>query len=220
MKRITILALVLFTLSGCFLKSVHPLITEEQSELIPGLEGRWESEDQRWTFINDGNKFEGMDYMFRQSFENDSIQGTMEITSDNVVSEKSYILIFENLQDPGNDTTYFFAKTGRINDDYYLDLVPIDDLEENAFLDAHMLMVHSFSRISIDDNRLKIEFFKDSWIKELIENNQVRIKHEKVDDDVLITASNEELRKFVEKYSSDEKAFDDPVILDNVYKAL
>lgn len=220
MKRLLILTLILFTFTGCYLKSVHPLINEEQAELLPGLEGIWEGEDQRWTFINDGNKFDSLDHLFETSVENENFQGSMEISPDNIVSNNSYIMIFENLQDSKTDSSYFFATTGRINGMYFLDLYPIDLDTESSFISVHLQPVHSFSRLQLTDNELEIEFFKDSWIKGLIENNQVRIKHEKVEDDILITASNKELRKFVEKYSGDERAFDDPLMLKNVYKAL
>lgn len=36
----------------------------------------------------------------------------------------------------------------------------------------------------------------------------MRIKHEETDDTILITASTNELRKFVEKYAHEEEAFE------------
>ena len=219
-KTTFIIVTALFLFTGCYLNSVHPLVTEEQSELLEGLEGRWESEDQRWTFVNDGSKFDNLDHLFETDIDQSNVQGSVSISGENKVSETSYILILENLQDPEADSIYFFASVGQINEDYFLDLYPIWSQEESTFLDFHLFPVHTFSKLQIVDDELQIRFFKDSWIKGLIENNQVRIKHEKVDEDILITASNAELRKFVEKYGKDEKAFEDPLELTNVYKAL
>ena len=65
----------------------------------------------------------------------------------------------------------------------------------------------------IHDNQLDIEFFKSSFISDLISSNRIRIKHEKTDDSILITASTSELKKFVEKYAHETEAFEKPLEL-------
>jgi hypothetical protein len=82
--------------------------------------------------------------------------------------------------------------------------------------------VNTFSKINVTNEDLSIEFFKSSWIKEQIQNNRIRIKHEAVNDaifestEILITASTRELQQFVEKYGTEEKAFDDAINLPRV----
>ena len=49
------LAILMIGLSGCFLKSVHPLITAEKAILVEELDGVYETDDQRWTFASDKN---------------------------------------------------------------------------------------------------------------------------------------------------------------------
>ena len=46
MKRIPLfllLGLLCTIQTGCFLKSVHPLVSDEEAILVEGLEGIWES---------------------------------------------------------------------------------------------------------------------------------------------------------------------------------
>ena len=200
-------------LSGCFLKSVHPLVTSKDAVILDGLEGVWENKDQRWTFMKDPSSIPTMDingpnFMGEISFETDS---NTTIFSDN----KIYLVMLEDLQGAKADTTLFVGYVGKFNNHYFLDLSLLGaGLENDDLRNAHLFPVHSFSRISLNEWDLNIQFFKDTWIKDLILNNRVRIKHERIpaqlddtEEDILITASTEELQTFVSKYSSDERAF-------------
>ena len=221
MKQLIILSLLLLSLTGCFLKSVNPLVTSETAITLEGLENSWQSEDQRWTFINDpvslpeiavrGSSFLGSFSM---------VSGGGTIFSD----ENIYLVILENLQSMPADTTLFIGYVGDFEDDHFLDLSLLDvGADDDTFRSAHLFPVHSFSRVSIDNSELAIEFFKDEWIQEQIMDNRVRIKHEQVkggpiDDDIsiLITAGTTELQQFVMKYKSDENAFEDAIELTKV----
>lgn len=221
MKRLIILSLILLSLTGCFLKSVNPLVTSETAITLPGLEDSWQSEDQRWTFIKDPTKLPELEVLgpnFSGSVGLSSGGGT--IFSD----ENIYLVLFENRQNLVADTTLFIGYVGDFDGDYFMDLSLLTTGGENeTFKSAHLFPVHSFSRVSIKNDELHIEFFKDEWIKEQIMDNRVRIKHERVkggpiDDEVriLITASTPELQQFVMKYKSDEKAFENAIELKRI----
>ncbi|MEO1021243.1 MAG: hypothetical protein AAFW89_01750 [Bacteroidota bacterium] len=189
-------------LSGCYLKSVHPLVTDSDLVLIEGLDGRYESEDQRWTFINDPAKIPDLNIA--------------DMTFDGEEEEETpnyYIVLFENLQDISSDTTYFIGKIGSFNNHYFLDMFLFDLSGSSNFMDAHKFPVHTFSRIRLDGNDLSIQFFEDSWLEDQIDNNRIRIKHESTEDGILVTASTKELQRFVNKYADEEDAFDDAMIL-------
>ena len=221
MKRLIIFSLLLLSLTGCFLKSVNPLVTSESAITLDDLDNTWQSDDQRWTFINDpvslpeiavrGSSFDG-------TFSLESTGGT--IFSD----ENIYLVILEDIQAMSVDTTLFIGYVGDFEGDYFLDLSLLDaGADTESFRSVHLFPVHSFSRVSINNNELAIEFFRDTWIKEQIMDNRVRIKHEQVkggpiDDDIsiLITAGTPELQQFVMKYKSDENAFEDAIELTKV----
>jgi hypothetical protein len=212
MKRIRlflILLIIYLIQTGCFLKSVHPLVEEENSILVEGLEGIWETEDQRWTFVNDATKFPNLAQYLGEDIEVDMEE------DDDLGLGNVYLIFFENLQDLSADTAMFMGMVTELNDAYFLDLSvfakSISDLDESEsnFVDNHFFPVHTFSKIKLEEGQLDIEFFQSSFISDLISSNRIRIKHEDTDDSILITASTAELRKFVEKYAHDEDAFED-----------
>ena len=51
------------------------------------------------------------------------------------------------------------------------------------------------------------------WIEKLFDENKIRIKHEVIDGDAVLTASTDDLQKFFTKYVNDKDAFLDPDIL-------
>ncbi|MDX1672947.1 MAG: hypothetical protein R3211_11455, partial [Balneolaceae bacterium] len=111
------------------------------------------------------------------------------------------------------DTAYFEAFLVRLGDHYFLDLV-IEDIEvDNTLALYHLFPVHTFSKVSFEEDRVNIEMFNSNWIIEMIENEKVRIKHEKAADMVLLTASTSELQKFILKYVEEPKAYSEPIVL-------
>lgn len=214
MKRLLLFFTLLFLLiiqTGCFLKSVHPLVEEENAVLVEGLEGIWESDDQRWTFVNDASKFPNLAAYLGEDLEIELVD------EEDLGLGKVYLIFFENLEDQSADTAMFVGMVTELNDAHFLDLsvfarsLSEADESESNFIEHHFFPVHTFSKISLKENELDIEFFQSSFISDLISSNRVRIKHEKTDDSILITASTRELRKFVEKYAHEEDAFEAPM---------
>jgi hypothetical protein len=127
----------------------------------------------------------------------------------------SYMVIYEDLSENVIDSSYFFGSFAYLDDQFYLDLYPFD-LGSIDFTTSHYLPVHTFSKILVYEDSLSINLFKDSWIEEQITENRVRIKHEKTDDSILITAGTEELQKFIIKYGNMSEAYRDPINLKRV----
>jgi hypothetical protein len=210
-KNTTYLTLILILFSGCFLQSLHPLITIEKAELIEGLEGRWETEDSRWTFFRDSKMVKDI------SLSGLSVSGDVKFSFDkgDILSkdDNSYFVIFEDLNKSVPDSVLLEARIGKINETYYMDITVSDLFRDVTFENYHLFPVHTFSKVKLDEDDLQIELFKSDWISDLIQENRVRIKHETIGENVLITASSEELNKFVKKYGQDEKAYEEPINL-------
>ena len=234
MKKIYLfLTIVIISLvqTGCFLRSVHPLVTSEEAILVEGLEGIWESQNHRWTFINDPQKFPNLlEY----------IGGKTTVDFERNI----YMILIQNLNDTSATVNeVYVGKAINLNNAYFMDLqifmtsietldapssifmngefldvqVSMHSIKSNnaspiymkgEFVDWHFFPVHTFSKISLKENQLNIEFFETSFIEKLISANRIRIKHEKTDDSILITASTNELKKIVEKYAHEEDAFE------------
>lgn len=221
MKRLLAFLVLLLTLtillSGCYLKSVHPLITNEQAKLITGVDGVYESDDARWTFASDENPVMIADLL--RGYPDKSIN--IEPGESDSLNMNAYLIKMEPLDDSNEPADYFIGMIGEINNQLYLNLrlFQIDFGVNTSFGALHTFNVNTFSRITIEDNQIVMEPFASEWIAELIQNNQVRIKHERVysefDDstEILITASNRELRQFVEKYGDQDEAYQDKMVL-------
>jgi hypothetical protein len=81
-----------------------------------------------------------------------------------------------------------------------------------------MLPVHIFARVEFVDEGVEISFFDRDWLEELLEQNRIRIAHEKTPEYFVLTASTDELQKFVIKYSDVEEAFVEASLLERVNK--
>lgn len=222
-KRIQQLLLLSFTfllLQGCYLKSVHPLFNNEDAVLLEGLDGTYQTDDQRWTFASD--KDPAMIAELIRQYPDESI--TIEPGEEDSLGIDAYLVLFENRQSLGGKPILFLGTVGMINGDHYLNLKILDLNmgESSAFVESHRFNVNTFSRIKVSQEELIMEPFASSWMKDQIMNNRVRIKHEVVysqfDDssEILVTAPTDELQQFIQKYGKNEQAFEDPIRLNRV----
>lgn len=221
MKRFILYTIILFGLTGCYLKSVHPLITAEQSTFIEGLDGVYETSDQRWTFTSDPEE----SAQLLEFWDNEKFEFEPDSNDEMTLDWDGYLVLFENLESPTSSSILFYGNTDNIGDNTFLNL-KVFDLNDESYFNKFIFRINIFSKISLNEDRLSLEFFKSDWIKNQILNNKLRIKHEQISDqlslskEVLITASTSELRKFANKYGNNENAFDDPISLNRVQNGL
>lgn len=85
---------------------------------------------------------------------------------------------------------------------------------------THLIPGHTFSRIWIDGDVLRIRMLDRKWLLDMIARKKVKIAHERVaniwgpDEEeskeyIVLTASTKELQKFALKYAENSKAFPD-----------
>lgn len=211
-------------LSGCFLKSVHPLVTNSNAVMIDGLEGVYETTDQRWTFASDRTPKLIAD-LFREYPDEDI---SFEPGETDSLGINGYLIRLEQLDGSTSYPEYFIGMIGELNGDLYLNLklLEVDLGLSSSFGNAHKFNVNTFSKVQYSNDQLIMEPFASSWIGDQIRNHRVRIKHEIVTSDlddsseILITASTKELREFVIKYGKEEDAYEDPLTLKRVSNAV
>lgn len=204
-------------LTGCGIPSVHPLYEAGDLVVDDQLTGTWEKEDGKSSFavmnvIDLKNQFiEGDRYSIvpMEQYESESSLMEMEV----VVADEMYEFLEEleekglgNLylaQDNREPNTIYLAGMILLGGNYYLDFYKID-----LNLDRFSYPVHIFMKTSFSETELNMHMFKEDWLKELINNRQIRIKHEVNDmENFLLTASTGDLQKFVEKYGNMEEAY-------------
>jgi len=72
---------------------------------------------------------------------------------------------------------------------------------------------HSFIIIDSIEPRLKMRWITDDAMEELLKEDPNVVKHEFVEDRVILTASTKELQAFVVKYADDSRVFSAEIVL-------
>lgn len=188
MKKKTILLVILLTLmvSSCLVKSLHPFYKESDVIYDPSLVGYW--------------------------LDNDSSLWTIEqLKVSSVGSERvvdSYkINYFEKKDEASEFEVHLFKLKGQT----YVDFIPFD-VNVPDMTAFHLVPTHSIAKIEMSRDSINLKWFNESWLAGLLENNKIRISHETIkgaDDSYILTASTEELQKFIIKYGNDPNAFKD-----------
>lgn len=183
---------LLFFFSGC-IPSLHPLYTKDKLVILNQLEGLWteranESEKQyeKWNFIKKENG--------------------------------QYLLIHE---DTKKRKAAFDVNVLQLGDQYFIDFYPVEMPKQNKklnfsllpgnnndMLDIHLLPVHTFAKLNVKHGSVKIQFFDPDYLENLLKRRQIKIRHEELSDKgFVLTASSEELQKFVQKYGHEKEAY-------------
>ena len=202
MKSRAILLLVsCILLNSCIVKSLFPFYTKETVHFEESFLGIWEDEKDKnksWTVLS----IRDIDEAEKKA---DSNSSKKENDKTFEKYKKGYLAIYETSE----SKTAFLVMPFKINDQLFLDFTPFYFSTDESLLDHHLISTHSLAKFdSNSENELSIKWLSSDKIGELIKNNYIKIKHEKVgfDEEYLLTASSEELQKFIKKYmdSSDE----------------
>lgn len=190
MKKVLSLLVIglMIVFQSCTIFSLHPLYEEEDLLEEPQLLGLWQGTE------------EGDDYV---SFEK--------------LKDKKYLFRYmEEQQKEGEiidlDTVSFEVGLLQVGDHYFMDLYPYyeGERDEGFYLFRNFIPTHSFLKIEWEDQRLVLYIFELDHMRKLFEQNRIRIKHEMFEDYIVITASTDELKRFISKYADDKEAFDEP----------
>jgi len=103
----------------------------------------------------------------------------------------------------------------KINDQHYLDFQTIPQNDDSSF-SFNRIQGHTFAKVNFSGNNLEIMHLDVEYLEEIIKAKRLRLKHEIIDEDMVLTASTEDLRAFISKYGNDERLFADPAILKTI----
>jgi len=187
-RNFSIVVIIALFFSGCVVFSFYPLYTEE--DLFPNdlLTGEWiDGEDTHWSFTH-------------------PYKGKKEL---GIRDSSSYVLILKTTENDKTKESKFYVHVVKLAGHYFLDFYAEAWQDEIVDLATfHMVPIHTFAKLTIENDVLQINWFDHDWLDELIKENKIRIHHEKNDDYILLTAKPKELQKFVTKYINSEKAFE------------
>jgi hypothetical protein len=121
--------------------------------------------------------------------------------------EKQYKLLYVDEDDKQGEFAVHLLK---IADRRFLDIYPADPkLQQNDFYKGHLMPVHTFMRVQMQNDVLQMAFMKPDWIKDFLQKNPAAIKHEKVNDDVLLTAQPKDLQAFLTQHEKTPDAWNE-----------
>ena len=197
-KAVVFAALMVTIVSSCTVLSFYPLYTEEELIKDDRILGTWMAIDHDKDTSIWEIKFK--DKKWRKKVNNPFDRGYKEIPN-----TFKYTLLIHNPAN-GLSETIFELHLVELDGKTYLDFYPEDYALNNKILMTNLINVHTFARVEIGEE-LIIQWFDSDWLKNLFDENKIRIKHERNDEYILLTAQPKEIQKFIMKYADQEDAF-------------
>lgn len=207
MKIKLVLVPVIFAmfLSGCIVCSLNPLHSDETICLEEKIEGSWMDDDSCYWKIERYKKVEQY-----QSI----VKGEKDTTKEKIHYKNFYLLTHTDKKGTSSYIVYLIKLDGRFYFDFLPDNDRLEDVINSELMIYHLLPVHTFAKVDINNDSLTISWFDEGWLDEMFKENKIRIAHHKVCERTVLTASTSELQKFVIKFGNDADAFiDNPSIL-------
>jgi hypothetical protein len=187
------ITLAMLAMTSCLVSSLHPFYKEKDKIFDQVMTGSWMDEDScLWTIEPN---------MVSESFMGEQ------------VPDQSYLITYYEEEDQAGT---FIGTLFMINGITYVDFYPEPD-EEHCVTELtcwHHFPTHTLARVQYNSDSILLYWFGEEWLNDLLEQNRIRIKHEteEVYTDYsrhLLTASTDELQKFIRKYANDPKTSDE-----------
>lgn len=185
MKRLLIgVALAIPCVAAGCVPSLNALYTKQDVIFDAGLLGTWKQKNDKsiWTFRREKPS-----------------------------NKKQYHIAIDLAEDNQRKQAEFAGTLVKIKGTTYLDLYPKEPAfakNTSQFHVYHLLPVHTFAKITREQNSLKIEMMNPTWIAGYLKNHPGELTHVKTRDRYVLTASTAELQSFVDKHKNTEKAFE------------
>jgi len=180
-------------LGGCVpVMSLHSLYTEEDVVFEGNLVGTWvddpDSPKTTWEFSRAGAK------------------------------EKAYKLVYSDNEGKKGS---FIVHLVKLENRLFLDVLPSQFPSEQqdwekmkwAYNFFFFVPAHTFIKIDSIEPKLKMRRTVNDEMKELFKEEPNAVKHELVEDEIILTASTKELQAFVLKYAYDIRVFPAKIVL-------
>ena len=105
------------------------------------------------------------------------------------------------------ETSTYLAHLVKLGDKLFLDISG----DPSVNCQTLSMPVHMFFLVSQTKPSLKLRDLDDKWLENYLKKNPAALKHQIVDKDLILTASTEELQRFVLQHVNTRGAFTDPV---------
>lgn len=227
MKKSVFLIVGLSIMMSSCVYSLFPIYTDDTLVFKKELIGSWQSGETTITFLPSSMvneisvSFEPDDYMI---YKGDTIRDKQRM-EDAITSELQGILNknqkgYKMTISEGEKSFSYLVHLVEINDEIFMDLYPwtegLFEKDVPTPLASNALLVHTFYKMEVDREHFKMIDFNLPMLRNMFKKNMIRLRHELLEDEVLITAQPKEIQKFIEKYATNPEVFEST----NTYRRL
>lgn len=112
-------------------------------------------------------------------------------------------------------TALFDISIGKIGTNVFMDVFPADEKVEglNDFTTVHLVPAHTFAKIEKHGRSLHLVMLDFEWMGKTLKDKPTLVPHVMRGNYPVLTASTEELQKFVAKFAADTNAFNNSIDL-------
>jgi len=195
--KILILLASTLLFCSCIVKSLNPFYVNKAVSFQETLIGNWEDDDQgSWQIVS-----------VEQAYLEEMKENKPDEQDSKTIEKygKGYFVMHTRSKKEAS----FLAMPFTIDGELFMDFIPFnyDTKGTNTLATQHLLKTHSVAKLKIiDDKKVEMIWLDEDRLKQLFEQNKIRIKHERVglDESLLLTASSEELYQFLKKYNASD----------------
>ena len=126
---------------------------------------------------------------------------------DRAAEDKAYNLVITQEEEQKSVLVGHLVK---MDNKLFLDLYPGDmELDVGEFYKMHLLPAHTFLKVDAIEPQLAIRAMTPDTLEQMLKEKPKLIKHEIIDDRLVLTASPKELQAFLKAHADDEDFFGD-----------
>lgn len=190
-KKIVVLIVIMsgMLMTGCLVSSLHPFYKTKDIIYDEVIEGEWIDGDSSIWIIH-------------RNYYSESFMG--EEKPDN-----SYKVVY---YEETNSKSVLKGTLFQLNGVQYIDFLPDPDHDhcESDMTSIHMLPTHTLARVQFNSDSILLYWYGEDWLNDLLEQNRIKIEHATIRTSSytsrhVLTASTDELQKFIEKYANDPR---------------
>ena len=230
MRVLKILAVITLAVAmpGCVVESMNPLYTEQDVISEPALLGTWEQKRQEEgevvTLTIEKGRRNGYELVIGSTSPETNAQ-SQDKYEGHLVSLEGHLYLDVVAEEPRLSPRSFRFDISRserendlephlfpLGDDAYLEIAPsaqaMSKESEGSSYELRVRVWHHIVRPSFDGDVLRLDLLDPSFLQKLADRGDLNIDHLRSDDDERdgfhLTASTEDLQKFVVRYADDE----------------
>ena len=194
-RNLVIIIFGVLVLNSCIVKSLQPFYIKDAIAFNEAFLGEWkDGKGDVW-------KVESLaEIIKKEGLAGDPTKEEQELLD---IYKNAYSIVYSE----GDKSSTFVAVPFKIDGQLFLDFTPLSEGTEalNKLHSNHLIHTHSLVKFDItSNNEISAKWLTESKLKELYTDNKIRLKHETVgvEQDLVLTATSNELYEFVKKYNS------------------